>query len=217
MSIKENLERINTNIQAALSRSGAQRDIKLVAVTKNQGVERIKEAIACGVSRIGENRVQESLEKHELIDHEGLEWHMIGHLQRNKVAQAVDIFDWIDSIDSIKLARKISEKCAESGKTVKGLVEVNISGEEQKYGIAPEDAQKLISDMREFKNIELKGLMTMAPHYENPEDARPVFRRLYELKSTLGLEYTSMGMTNDYEKGIEEGADFVRIGSALFG
>ena len=216
MSIKENISQINANIAAALSRNGTQRDVKLIAVTKNQSVDQIKEAISYGVSRIGENRVKEAAEKHELLKNEELEWHMIGHLQRNKAAEAVDIFDWIDSIDTIKLARKINEKCAESGKVVKGLVEVNPSGEEQKYGIAPEDTAHFISDMQEFKNIDLKGLMAMAPYYDNPEDARPIFKQLHALKNEIGLECTSMGMTNDYAIVVEEGSDFIRIGSGVF-
>ncbi len=224
--IEKNLKEVKERIARAADRAGRGSDeIKLVAVTKDVPVERIKEAIELGVKIIGENRAQEARAKYEEIG-SLVEWHMVGHLQRNKVKRVLNIFDLIHSVDSLPLAKEIDRRALEMGKRADILIEVNTSGEESKFGIRPDEALDFMEEISEFASISLLGLMTMAPFVGNPEDARPYFKRLRELKEELTtrnsqlatkMKYLSMGMTQDFEVAIEEGANMVRIGTAIFG
>jgi len=225
MSIKENLERVKQQIGV---KSGPDeedsQDVTLVAVTKTVDVDRIEEAIASGVNIIGESRVQEAKEKYGKVGNKAI-WHLVGHLQRNKAKDAVKIFDLIHSLDSVKLAKEIDKEARQLGKIQKLLVQVNVSGEESKYGLRPELVIPFLKEISELPNIKVKGLMTMAPLYENPEYCRPHFRKLKKLMEevkaqnikNVDMKYLSMGMTNDFEVAIEEGANMVRIGRAIFG
>ena len=223
--IKNNLEIINEKIKkAALKVERNPEEIKLVAVTKTATIEQIEEAIKAGVKIIGENKVQEAKEKYQIITAD-IEWHLVGHLQTNKVRYAVEIFDCIHSVDSIKLAEEIDKRSLQFGKTTNVLVEVNVSGEETKYGIKPEEVVLFLKNISEFTGIRVRGLMTIAPIAEDKEEVRPYFRRLRELSKEIKskniknvkMDYLSMGMSEDFEIAIEEGANMVRIGRGIFG
>jgi len=223
--IKNNLEIINEKIKkAALKVERNPEEIKLVAVTKTATIEQIEEAIKAGVKIIGENKVQEAKEKYQIITAD-IEWHLVGHLQTNKVRYAVEIFDCIHSVDSIKLAEEIDKRSLQFGKTTNVLVEVNVSGEETKYGIKPEEVVLFLKNISEFTGIRVRGLMTIAPIVEDKEEVRPYFRRLRELSKEIKskniknvkMDYLSMGMSEDFEIAIEEGANMVRIGRGIFG
>lgn len=225
MSIRENLERIREKIRVKSELVGRDpQEITLVAVTKTVEADRIEEAIAAGVNIIGESRVQEAKEKYGKVESKII-WHLVGHLQRNKAKDAVKIFDLIHSVDSAKLAKEIDKQAKKVGKIQKILVEVNASGEESKYGLSPEEVITFLKEVSGFPNIKVEGLMTMAPFYENPEDCRPYFRKLRELREEIKAEnikdvemvYLSMGMSSDFEVAIEEGSNMVRIGRAIFG
>jgi len=225
MSIKENLERTREKIRVKSELVGRDpQEITLVAVTKTVQADRIEEAIAAGVNIIGESRIQEAKEKYEKVEKRVI-WHLVGHLQRNKAKDAVKIFDLIHSVDSAKLAKEIDKQARKVGKIQKILVEVNVSGEESKYGLSSEEVITFLKEVSGLPNIKVKGLMTMAPLYENPEDCRPYFRKLKELVEEVKAEnikdaemvYLSMGMSNDFEVAIEEGSNMVRIGRAIFG
>lgn len=225
MSIRENLERIREKIRVKSELVGRDpQEITLVAVTKTVEADRIEEAIAAGVNIIGESRVQEAKEKYGKVESKII-WHLVGHLQRNKAKDAVKIFDLIHSVDSTKLAKEIDKQAKKVGKIQKILVEVNASGEESKYGLSPEEVITFLKEVSGFPNIKVEGLMTMAPFYENPEDCRPYFRKLRELREEIKAEnikdvemvYLSMGMSSDFEVAIEEGSNMVRIGRAIFG
>ena len=200
------------------------REIKLLAAAKSQNMDAIRAAITAGVSLIGENYVQEAQAKKQKIGNP-VEWHMIGHLQRNKAKAAVELFDVIESLDSAALARELDKEGAKRGKKVRTLIEVNLAGEESKSGIAKDQVKSLLEDVGELAHITVEGLMTVPPFRENPEDVRRYFRELAELRAKLGdlglpnvtLKELSMGMTHDYPVAIEEGATIVRIGTALFG
>ena len=224
-TIKNNLEIINEKIKkAALRANGNPQEIKLVAVTKTATIEQIKEAISAGVKIIGENKVQEAKEKYQILTAD-IEWHLVGHLQTNKVKYAIEIFDCIHSVDSIKLAKEIDRRSLQFGKTTNVLVEVNVSGEETKYGIKPEEVEPFLKEISEFSRIRVRGLMTIAPIAEDKEEVRPYFRKLRELSEEIKsknlknvkMDYLSMGMTEDFEVAIEEGANMVRIGRGIFG
>jgi hypothetical protein len=196
----------------------------LVAVTKTVEVDRIEEAIASGANIIGESRVQEAKEKYGKLGNRVI-WHLVGHLQSNKAKDAIRIFDLIHSVDTAELAREIDKQARKVGKIQKILVEMNISGEQSKYGLSPEQLIPFLKDISGFPNIRVKGLMTMAPFYENPEYCRPWFRKLKNVMEEVKAEnienvemvYVSMGMSNDFEVAIEEGSNMVRIGRAIFG
>jgi len=200
------------------------REIRLLAAAKSQSVDAICVAIAAGVKLIGENYVQEAADKKKLIA-ESIEWHMIGHLQRNKVRQAVELFDVVESLDSLALARELDKEGAKRGKTIRAFVEVNLGGEESKSGIAREQVSALLHGIGMLSHIRIEGLMTVPPFRENLEAIRPYFRALRELRDQLGdlhlpnvdLKELSMGMTHDYTAAVEEGATVVRVGTALFG
>ncbi|MCG2821572.1 MAG: YggS family pyridoxal phosphate-dependent enzyme [Candidatus Atribacteria bacterium] len=224
-TIKNNLEIINEKIKkAALKANRNPEEIKLVAVTKTATIEQIKEAINAGVKIIGENKVQEAKEKYQILTAD-TEWHLVGHLQTNKVKYAIEIFDCIQTVDSIKLAKEIDKRSLQFGKTTNVLVEVNVSGEESKYGIKPEEVEPFLKEISEFSRIRVRGLMTIAPIEEDKEKVRPYFRKLRELSKEIKskniknvkMDYLSMGMTDDFEVAIEEGANMVRIGRGIFG
>ena len=195
-----------------------------MAVTKTATMGQIEEAINAGVKIIGENRVQDAKEKYQNLT-AGIEWHLIGHLQTNKVKYAVEIFNCIHSVDSIKLAQEIDKRSKQFGKIMDVLVEVNVSGEESKYGIKLEEVKPFIKNISEFLRIKVRGLMTIAPIVKDKEEVRPYFRKLRELSKEIKsknienvkMDYLSMGMTEDFEIAIEEGANMVRIGRGIFG
>lgn len=198
--------------------------VQLVAATKTRTPEEILAAIDAGVKIIGENYVQEAMKKFEVIGNK-VQWHFIGHLQRNKVKYVVRMFDKIETVDSVKIATEIDKRCRQIGKVMPVFVEINSGKEEQKSGVLPEDAEQLIRQIAELQNIKVMGLMTMGPRFGNPEDSRPYFvetRKIFDRIKKLGLpnvemRYLSMGMTNSYKIAIEEGANIVRIGTKIFG
>jgi len=198
--------------------------IQLVAAAKTRQLGEILEAIEAGVSNIGENYVQEAERAYEVIGNKA-KWHFIGHMQKNKVKRAVRIFDVIETVDSVGIAVEIDKRCAQIGKIMPVLIEVNSGREKQKSGASPEDVEKLVKEISVFPNIQVKGLMTMGPRFGDPEDSRPYFvetRKIFEELKKLNLpdiemRYLSMGMTNSYKVAIEEGANIVRIGSKIFG
>lgn len=225
MSVAENLKTVTQKITNALERSGRAPDsVTLVVVTKTVDAPRIQEALTAGVSHLGENKVQEALPKIEAIrDHSNVTWHMIGHLQTNKVKRAVEYFHMIHAADSVRLVEEIHARAVQQGKIMEVLLEVNVSGEASKFGLRPEDLLSVARAAARFEGIALKGLMTMAPFLPNAEETRPYFRKLRECLLALQdsgltqMTQLSMGMTNDFEVAIEEGATMVRIGTAIFG
>ncbi len=200
------------------------REIRLLAAAKSQSIAAIRAAVAAGVTLVGENYVQEASEKKQLIS-ESIEWHMIGHLQRNKAKLALQLFDVIESLDNLALARELDKEGAKRGKTIRAFVEVNLGGEESKSGVVKEQVPALMEALSELSHLSIEGLMTVPPFRENLEEVRPYFRALRELRDQLGdsclpnveLKELSMGMTHDYTVAIEEGATIVRVGTALFG
>ncbi len=223
MELAENLNKIQVLISAACERSRREPgSVTLLAVTKKQPPERIREAAELGLSLFGENRVQEAKLKIGMCPNR-LRWHLIGHLQSNKCRDAVHFFGMIQSVDSLGLAQELNKCCEKSGKRMPILLEVNVAGEASKFGYKPEAVLRDLKALNEFKKLEIHGLMTIAPWTLEPEKVRPVFRRLRELKvqceQELGvpLPHLSMGMSGDFEVAIEEGATIIRLGTALFG
>ncbi|HBA82491.1 MAG TPA: YggS family pyridoxal phosphate-dependent enzyme [Verrucomicrobia bacterium] len=222
-TFQERLEAVQARVKQACARCGrSPAEVRLVAVSKTMGPEQIREAAACGLTLFGENKVQEAYAK--IPECPGcLAWHMIGHLQRNKVAVAVELFDMIHSVDSLRLLEAVDRAAGEAGKTMPVLLEVNVSGERSKFGLTPDAAPELLAAANLLSHIQLAGLMTMPPFAEEPEKARPYFRRLRELRDQwnaehrLALSELSMGMTHDFEVAIEEGSTMIRVGTALFG
>jgi hypothetical protein len=222
-AIEENLLKVKERIADAATRVGRDpAQITLIAVSKTVETERIREAIAAGITTFGENYVQEARTKIDEIGQTGLQWHFIGHLQTNKAKYAVRLFDLIHAVDSSKVAKELDKRAAASGKVMDCLIEVNISQEESKFGITSEYTRALAQEMTKLKNISLKGLMTMPPYFDEPEPARPYFIALRALQEKIGqdgipLPELSMGMSTDFEVAIEEGATMVRVGTAIFG
>lgn len=219
--IAENLAEVKGRIAQAARRSGrTPEDVTLVVVTKKVEVSRILEAISAGATELGENYVQEAVAKWQAIGSAGVQWHFIGHLQKNKVKQAVKMFDLIQSVDSLPLAQEIGKRALDQGRIMDVLIEVRISGEETKHGVSPEDALAFAQEVAQVEGIKLQGFMGMAPFVVNPEEARPFFARLKQLWDKLPLEqrqWLSMGMSHDFEVAIEEGSNMVRIGTAILG
>lgn len=224
MTIAENIAHVRRRIDAALERSGRTgQDVTLVAVSKTVPVEAIREALAAGITDIGENRAQEARAKFDAVG-AGPSWHFIGYLQRNKVRYVVQFADLIQSVDRIEVLAEIGRRAAAVDKTQRLLIEVNVSGEEAKSGVAPPDLEGLISAASQLRSIKVEGLMTMAPLTEDPERVRPVFRKLADIFAKLAKEnipnvemlHLSMGMTDDFEVALEEGSNMVRIGRAIF-
>jgi PLP dependent protein len=223
--IRYNFEKINERITAAVLKAGRNReDVKLIAVSKTIDAKIVKKALECGVTDLGENRVQELCDKADIIDMK-CNWHLIGHLQTNKVKYIIDKVTMIHSLDSMELAAEIQKRAEKAAKQIKVLVQVNIAAEDTKFGIKPEEALGFIKNIANMGNIKVKGLMTIAPLAENPEDVRWVFASLRKLLidiskeniDNIDMDYLSMGMTNDFEVAIEEGSSMVRIGTAIFG
>ena len=242
--IKDNILKVKERISlvcAKVNRDPA--DIAIVAVSKGRDAAEIEEAIAAGITDIGENRTREALDKYKELQasatkigglakqvgkpNSGLpaiKWHMVGHLQTNKVKDAVKVFDLIHSVDSVELAREINKQAAKINKVQAILIEVKTSPEESKFGFGPQGLEVVLTEITSLKNINIKGLMTIAPLADNPEKARPYFRRLRELRDGINaisdkrcaIRDLSMGMTDDFEVAIEEGATMIRIGRAIF-
>ena len=224
LSFEARLAEVRERIAAAATRAGRDPDaVTLIGVSKTHPAEAVMEALRAGVTDFGENRVQEGAAKAGEVA-EALStqpaapstprWHLIGHLQTNKVRAAVSTFAILHAVDSERLLRAISEAAANP---IPVMIEVNVAAEPQKYGIAPEELPALLSVARDLPNIEVRGLMTVAPHVDDAEKVRPVFRELRQLAEQHHLTDLSMGMTNDYEVAIEEGSTHVRVGRALFG
>ncbi|TET70830.1 MAG: YggS family pyridoxal phosphate-dependent enzyme [Candidatus Aminicenantes bacterium] len=198
--------------------------VELMAAAKARTPEEIMRAAQAGVEIVGENYVQEALAAFNVVGHR-VKWHFIGHLQRNKVKKAVEIFDMIETVDSPELSKEIDKRCSQRKRIMPVLIEINSGREKQKFGIFPEDAEDFIKEISGLKNIKIEGFMTMGPMFGDPEDARPYFvetKKLFDRIKTLNLpglemKYLSMGMTNSYQVAIEEGANIVRIGTKIFG
>jgi pyridoxal phosphate enzyme (YggS family) len=217
MDIDRNLKDLERRIaQAAQTVGRSPEEITIIAVTKGLAPQAIDAVLEAGVRHIGENRVQEAREKIPLLSNlqPRPTWHMVGHLQTNKIKTAVEIFDIIHSIDSFRLAEALS---GHARNTIPVLLQVNISEEEQKSGFSEAELTKAAVEVARLPRLEVKGLMTIAPLASEPEEVRPVFRRLRELRDSLGLEHLSMGMSDDFEVAVAEGATMVRIGRAIFG
>lgn len=228
--MRERIETINQRIAAACQRAGRDFfEVTLVAVSKTVEPARIRQAIEAGVRVLGENRVQEAAGKiselANLVAEQNVAWHLIGHLQSNKVRRAVELFSTIQSVDSFKLAERLNAIASESGKHLPVFVEVNLGAEDSKAGVEPDEVLPLCEQVATLPALELRGLMTVPPFLDDPNDVRPFFRRLRALRDQarqagiVGNEFNelSMGMSHDFEVAIEEGATFVRIGTALFG
>ena len=229
MSIAENILCVRERIAAVALRAGRNLDeIILMGVSKTFPTESIREAYAAGIRVFGENRVQEFSGKGETLRDLGdAEWHLIGHLQTNKTARAAELFSAVDSLDSVRLADKLNAAAENLGKTLPVLIEINVGGEEAKSGIAPasEELEKILLAVPQWKNLAVRGLMTVPPYTEDPEGARPYCRRLREIRNeiavrhlpNISMDVLSMGMSHDFEVAIEEGSTCVRVGMAIFG
>jgi pyridoxal phosphate enzyme (YggS family) len=229
MSLPENIAWIHQRVAAAAQRAGRRpEEIALMAVTKTHPPERIREAYAAGLRLFGENRVQEFAGKASaLADLAGAEWHMIGHLQTNKAAKTVELFSAVDSVDSLKLAERLNAAARALNKKLSVLIEINVGGEAAKSGLAPDsrDLQDLLRSAPRFEALEFRGLMTVPPFTDNPEQARPYFRALRDLRDSIaarklqavGMDVLSMGMSHDFEVAVKEGSTCVRVGTAIFG
>lgn len=214
--IKESVQKILSELQPG---------VELEAACKTRTTQEIQEAIDAGIKIVGENYVQEAEAALKAIGNKKARWHLIGHLQKNKVKRAVEIFDMIETVDSLEIATQVDKSSSAINKVMKVLIEVNSGREKEKFGVLPEDAVELVKNLSELKNIKVMGLMTMGPMAGDPEDARPYFietRNIFDKIKKMGIEniemrYLSMGMSNSYKVAIEEGANIVRIGSRIFG
>jgi pyridoxal phosphate enzyme (YggS family) len=215
MGIRENIQKLLKELPDG---------VELVAAAKARTAEEVLEAVEAGIKIIGENYVQEAERAYPVVGNKA-KWHMIGHLQKNKAKKAVKLFDMIETVDSAEIAQEIDKRCAQMGKVIPILVEVNSGKEPQKAGVLPEKAEELIREISSLANIKVMGLMTMGPRFGNPEDSRPYFittREIFDRIKALELpnvemRYLSMGMTNSYRIALEEGANLVRIGTKIFG
>lgn len=225
MGIKENLDSVQTHMEAACASCGRTAgEVKLIAVSKTKPLPMLEEAYACGCRDFGENKVQELVDKYEAMPKD-IRWHMIGHLQRNKVKYLVDKVFLIHSVDSLRLAEEIEKEAAKKNVTVNILVEVNVAGEESKFGTTSEEASALVEQIAKLPHIRIKGLMTIAPYAEDSEQNRRYFAKLKQIYvdiihkniDNVFMEELSMGMTGDYEVAITEGATCIRVGTGIFG
>lgn len=221
----ENYEKVVENVKNACARSGRNfDDVTIIAVSKTKPLSDVEELLAHGVTEFGENKVQEMIDKYEHVS-KPVHWHLIGHLQTNKVKYIVDKACMIHSVDSVHLAKEIEKEAAKKNLVVKVLLEVNIAHEESKFGINETEVYDLIDAIKDMPHIHVMGLMTIAPFVENPEDNRIYFRKMYQLSldikskciDNIDMNVLSMGMTNDYEIAVEEGATMIRVGTAIFG
>jgi pyridoxal phosphate enzyme (YggS family) len=217
LDIPGNLARVRERIARAAERTGRRADdVLLVAVSKTVEPERIRAAIAAGVTALGENRVQEAKGKIAVLGRPAA-WHLIGHLQTNKVRDALELFDVIHSLDRLELARELERRAAARGRPVDVLLQVNVGGEATKGGVEPDAVGETLDTIGKLSHLRVRGLMTIPPAVERPEEARGWFRRLRELAERHGLRELSMGMSGDFEVAVEEGATMVRVGTAIFG
>lgn len=223
--LKDNLREVQEKIAEACGRAGRDvSEVTLIAVSKTKPVEMLQEIYDCGIRTFGENKVQEMMEKEEMLP-DDIAWHMIGHLQRNKVKYLMGKTALIHSVDSLRLAQEISAQSVKHGVETDILIEVNIAGEETKFGTDREEAIQLVEEAAKLPNIHIRGLMTIAPYVEDPEDNRTYFREIKKLSvdieqkniDNVSMEILSMGMTGDYTVAIEEGATMVRVGTGIFG
>ena len=223
--IATNVAAIKQRIAAAASRAGrAPETIRLMAVSKTVEPARIRQAIEAGMTLFGENYVQEAREKIPDVGHT-VEWHMIGHLQTNKVKYVVNLFDWIHSVDRLELARELDKRAGQNNRRLNVLIEVNVSGEESKSGAEASQALELVRQISLLPHLSVRGLMTMPPYSDDPENSRPYFKALHKLRDEISaaaipniqMDELSMGMTDDFEVAIEEGATIIRVGRAIFG
>lgn len=226
MNIKENIDSILERTALAARRSGRNpEDITVIAVSKTVDSDRAREAVESGLDNLGENRVQELVKKYEQLTDLKVKWHMIGHLQKNKVKYIIDKAELIHSVENLELAKEINKRAEQLNLNAKILIELNIGEESSKFGIDEENVYNFVRSMEQFEHIEVLGLMTVAPYSENPEDIRWVFIKMKEIFDKISemklknshMKYLSMGMTNDFEIAIEEGSNIVRIGTAIFG
>lgn len=223
--VQENLKTVREHIKEACGRSGREPDeVTLIAVSKTKPVSMLQEAYDCGCRDFGENKVQELVDKYDRLPQD-IRWHMIGHLQRNKVKYIVDKVYMIHSVDSLRLAEEISKEAVKKKVTVSVLVEVNVAGEESKFGAAPDETVFLVEKIAKLPNIVVKGLMTIAPYVDDSEENRLYFAKLKQIYvdiihkniDNVCMEELSMGMTGDYQTAIEEGATYIRVGTGIFG
>ena len=223
--IRDNLHKVRANIRRACKNCGRESaEVKLVAVSKTKPISALEQAYACGCRDFGENKVQELVDKYEAMPKD-IRWHMIGHLQRNKVKYIVDKVFLIHSVDSLRLAQEIEKEAARKEITVNILVEVNVAGEESKFGTTSEEACSLVEEIAKLPHVRVKGLMTIAPYVEAAEENRPYFEKLKQIYvdiihkniDNVFMEELSMGMTGDYEVAITEGATYIRVGTGIFG
>lgn len=223
--LKEQLANVEHEIENACKRSNRERnEVTLIAVSKTKPVETLQSAYDLGVRIFGENKVQELVDKYEVLP-EDIKWHMIGHLQRNKVKYIIDKVSFIHSVESVRLAETIEKEAAKHNCIVDVLIEVNVAGEESKFGLSPEEVPSFVEEISKFTHLRVKGLMTIAPFVDDPEENRPVFKALKKLSvdiaakniDNVSMNVLSMGMTNDYQIAIEEGATMVRVGTGIFG
>lgn len=226
MDIKENIDNIIKRVEACALKAGRNpKDITVIAVSKTVDAARAKEAVESGLLNLGENKVQELVNKYETLTDLGIKWHMIGHLQKNKVKYIIDKTELIHSVESVDLANEINKRAMQHGLIANILIELNIAKEESKFGINDENVYYFVKELEQFENIKVMGLMTVAPNSENPEEIRWVFKKMKEIYENISsmdlknteMKYLSMGMTNDFEIAIEEGSNIVRIGTAIFG
>jgi pyridoxal phosphate enzyme (YggS family) len=229
MAIIANITRIQDRISQAAARAGrSPNSVTLMAVSKVVEPERIRQVYEAGIRVFGENRVQERADKASaLADLKEAEWHLIGHLQTNKAKKAVELFQAVDSVDSLRLAEKLNQAAEQGNKALPVLIEINVGGEESKSGVAPDsqELEELLQGIQKLQNLQVRGLMTIPPYTENPQDGRPYFRKLRELRDAIAsrklpriqMDVLSMGMSHDFEVAIEEGSTCVRVGTAIFG
>jgi len=224
--MKAHIDTILDRIRSAALEAGRRPDtVRLVAVSKTVPAERVREAVAAGITLLGENYIQEAREKVEALHDLGLSWHFIGHLQSNKAKYAVRLFDMIHSVDTLKLARELDKQAAKNAKVQDILIQVNTGKEASKSGVYEEEALALVREAGRMEHLAVKGLMTLPPYFNAPEKVRPYFQALRELRDRIrdealdgvAMEELSMGMTGDFEAAIQEGATLVRIGTAIFG
>ncbi len=214
-TVAQRLTLVRERVAQAAERSGrSPAEVTIVAVSKLFPTQAIEEAAAAGIAHIGENRVQEAAAKVSSLRHLPVTWHMIGHLQTNKAKTALELFDIIQTVDSLRLAEALSRR---ADRAIPVLLEVNVAGEASKFGLSPQEVPQTAEAVARLPHLDMRGLMTMAPLVSDPEEVRPVFRELRRLRDALGLTELSMGMTDDFEVAIEEGATLVRIGRAIFG
>ena len=224
MEVRKNVQKIKERIERACERVGRDPgEVSILAASKTRTPEEIREVFEAGIRLFGENRVQEARDKIPLLSDLPIEWHMIGHLQRNKVKYAVNLFDVVESLDSKELADELEKRLSKVGKRMRVFIEVKLSPEETKHGCSPEEALELAKYVLSLEHLKLEGLMTVPPYFEDLELVRPYFRKLREIRDNLedalgiNLPHLSMGMSHDFEVAVEEGATIVRIGTAIFG